>query len=81
MLKGAVVGRPSIVFTRHHKAEVTRIRDHQFSGPRICKRILGYYANTLYLSTMLRKMSCGKEKFKQYSGSTQAAWHMAQKGA
>ncbi|KAK3719348.1 hypothetical protein QZH41_000526 [Actinostola sp. cb2023] len=61
MLKWAVVGGPSIVFTRYHEAGATRIRDHQF-GPqaRQCRRILGYDANALYLSTMLRTKPCGK---------------------
>ena len=30
MLKGAVVGRQSILFTRRHQAGVMRIRDHQY---------------------------------------------------
>ena len=67
MLKGAVVGGPSIVFTRYHEAEVTKIRSHQIADPRLCQRILGYDANALYLSTMLREMPCGKEKVFHYT--------------
>lgn len=67
MLKGAVVGRPSIVFTWYHKVGVMRIRDHQFREPRTCKQILGYDANMLYLLTMLSEVPCGKEKVVQHS--------------
>jgi len=35
MLKGAVVGGPSLVLTRQHEAGVTRIRAHQFEEPRL----------------------------------------------
>ena len=62
MLKDAVVGGQSLVFTRYHKAGVTHIRPHCFKQPKICKRIIGYNANALYLSIMLRDMPCGKEK-------------------
>ena len=61
MLKAAVVGGPSLVFTRKHVAGQTRIRPHKFDLARITKRILGYDANSLYPSTMLKDMPCGKE--------------------
>ncbi|KAL9972881.1 hypothetical protein ACROYT_G019266 [Oculina patagonica] len=67
MLKGAVVGGPSIVFTRYHKAFVTKIRDHQFGVLHLCKNIVGYDANALYLSTMLEDMPCGKEEVREFS--------------
>ena len=60
MLKGAVFGGPSIVFTRYHEVGVTKIRGHQIENPCLCKNIPGYDANALYLSTMLREMPCGK---------------------
>ena len=52
ILKGAVVGGPSIVFTCYHKAVVTNIRSHQVADPQPCKskNIIGYDANALYLS-------------------------------
>ncbi|KAL9982461.1 hypothetical protein ACROYT_G004507 [Oculina patagonica] len=68
MLKEAVVGGPSIVFTRYHEADVTKIRDHQYSASHLCKNIVGYDANALYLSTMLENMPCGKEVVRQYAG-------------
>ena len=68
VLKGDVVGGPSIVFRTYHEVGVTRIRDHQIENPRLCKNILGYDSNALYLSTMLRDMSCGKERVVHYIG-------------
>ena len=34
MLKEAVVGGPSIVFTRYHEVGVTKIRSHRIAEPR-----------------------------------------------
>ena len=61
LLKEAVVGGPSLVFTRYHEVGVTKIRSHQYEDARPCKRIIGYDANALYPSTMLREMPSGKE--------------------
>ncbi|KAL9952822.1 hypothetical protein ACROYT_G040133 [Oculina patagonica] len=72
MLKGAVVGGPSIVFTRYHEAGVTKIRDHQYSAPHLCENIVGYDANALYLSTMLENMPCGKEEVYSYLGAEES---------
>ena len=66
MLKNAVVGGPSIVFTRYHEVMKTKIRSHKFREAKLCKNILGYDANALYLSTMLQDMPCGKEKVVYY---------------
>ncbi len=66
MLKGAVVGGPSIIFTRYHEAGITKIRDHQFENANFCKNIVGYDANALYLSTMLEEMPCGKETVREF---------------
>ena len=71
MLKEAVVGGPSLVFTRYHEVGKTRIRSHQIAEPKLCQKILGYDANALYLSTMLREMPCGKEKVVHYTGEYQ----------
>ena len=71
MLKEAVVGGPSLVFTRYHEVGKTRIRSHQIAEPKLCQNILGYDANALYLSTMLREMPCGKEKVVHYTGEYQ----------
>ena len=83
MLKEAVVGGPSLVFTRYHEAGKTRIRSHQYPVPKnekkaraagaakLCQNILGYDANALYLSTMLREMPCGKERVVHYTDEYQ----------
>ena len=82
MLKEAVVGGPSLVFTRYHEVGKTRIRSHQYTIPRegevitgahakLCQNILGYDANALYLSTMLREMPCGKERVCHYTDEYQ----------
>ena len=67
MLKAAVVGGPSLVFTREHEVGVTKIRSHRIAEPRFCKNIVGYDANALYLSTMLRDMPCGKGRSVHYN--------------
>ena len=65
-------GGRSLVFTRFYEVDVTGIRSHRISEPRLCKNILGYDANALYLSTMLREIPCGKERVVNYSGEFQA---------
>ena len=60
MLKGAVMGGPSLVFCRKHEAGVTRIRSHKYQDAKVCRKVLGYDANALYPSTMLGLMPCGK---------------------
>ena len=66
MLKEAVVGGLSLIFKRYHEVGVTRIRPHRIAEPRLFKNILGYDANALYLSTMLRAIPCGKERVVHY---------------
>ena len=68
MLKEAMVGGPSIVFKRFHEAGVTQIRPHRFKKSKKCRRIIGYDANALYLSTMLREMPGGKGEVKKKTG-------------
>ena len=72
MLKDAVVGGPSHVFTRKHKAGKTKIRSHKYEDARLCQRVLGYDANALYPSTMLQEMPCGKEKIVVYPYASEA---------
>ena len=68
MLKAAVVGGPSLVFTLHHEVGVTKMRAHQQKNAHPCRKIVGYDANSLYLSTMLREIPCGKEKLVHFRG-------------
>ena len=60
------------MFTRYHEAGVTNIRSHQYAAPKPCKRVLGYDANALYLSTMLKDMPCGKEEVTDYEDPVNA---------
>ena len=73
MLKAAVVGGPSLVFTREHEVGVTKIRSHRIAEPRLCRNIVGYDANALYLSTMLRDMPCGKGRVVHYNNEATAS--------
>ena len=66
MLKGAVMGGPSLVFTRKHEAGKTVIGSHRYENARTCQRVLGYDANALYPSTMLQEMPCGPGKVVHY---------------
>jgi hypothetical protein len=73
LLKAAVSGGPSLVFTRYHEAGKTRIRSHQFKDAKVCVKIGGYDASALYLSTMLKDMPCGKERVLHYEDPKAAA--------
>ncbi|KAK3727765.1 hypothetical protein QZH41_016414 [Actinostola sp. cb2023] len=44
----------------------TRIRSHQYPVTKVCKKVVGYDANALYLSTMALDMPCGKEEVFHY---------------
>ena len=48
MLKSSLTGGPSIVFTRSHEAGVSKIRSHQYTNPKLCRRVIGYDANAIY---------------------------------
>ena len=74
MLKAAVVGGPSLVFTRKHVAGKTRIRSHKYKDyAYLVKRILGFDANSLHPSTMAKEMPCGKEFVEHYEDPVLAA--------
>ena len=73
MLKAAVVGGPSLVFTCKHVANQTRIRSHQYEDAKPAKRILGYDANSLYPSTMMKEMPCGEGVVTTYTNPEAAA--------
>ena len=73
MLKAAVVGGPSLVFTRKHVAGETKIRSHHYEDARLTKRILGYDANSLYPSTMMKEMPCGEGVVTTYANPEAAA--------
>ena len=73
MLKAAVVGGPSLVFTRKHVVGETKIRSHQYEHAHLARHILGYDANSLYPSTMMKEMPCGPGVVTTYNNPEEAA--------
>ena len=61
LLKTGMVGGPAQVFTRYHEKDVTYIRSH-IERAKLCKKIIGYDANALYLYCSGDVMPCGKDK-------------------
>ena len=62
--KDNLVGGPSIVFHHYQEKDVTRIR-----GEKLCKRVVGYDANSLYLYALANSMFCGDHTIvKPYDG-------------
>ena len=60
-LRQAVVGGPSIIFTRHHEKDVTKIRQSEFGErARTCKSVVGTDANSLYLWAWSQDFPCGE---------------------
>ena len=55
-----MVGGPSLVFHRYHEKEVTKIRQSDYGETaRLCRSILGYDANALYLWSLTLNMPTG----------------------
>ena len=53
-------GGPSIVFHRHHASGKTRIRQRKFGdAAKVCQRIIGFDANSLYLWALAQNMPTG----------------------
>ena len=61
LLKTGMIGGPAQVFTRYHTKDVTYIRSH-IEREKLCKKIIGYDANALYLYCSGDVMPCGKDK-------------------
>jgi hypothetical protein len=57
LLKKNIVGGPSIIFHRFHEVDKTRIR-----GGKLCKNVVGYDANALYLWAISEVMPTGDYK-------------------
>ena len=62
MLKGAVVGGPSLMFSRMQEAGLTRIHSQKYEDAKLCRKVLGYNANALYPITMLGEMPFSREE-------------------
>ncbi len=58
-LKDSLIGGPSIVFCRHAKVDETVINPYKYTNPRTVKSILGFDANSLYLSVLKKPMPTG----------------------
>jgi hypothetical protein len=54
-MKANIAGGPSIIFNRFAKRNETKIR-----GGKLCKKIIGYDANALYLWALGNEMPCGR---------------------
>ncbi|EGZ17311.1 hypothetical protein PHYSODRAFT_500456 [Phytophthora sojae] len=54
-IKANIAGGPSIIFNRYAKRNETKIR-----GGKVCKKIIGYDANALYLWALGNEMPCGR---------------------
>ena len=63
-LRDGIVGGPSIVFNRYQERDVTKIRPGG-GGGEICKKVLGYDANALYLSTMAMPQPTGPYRLRE----------------
>ncbi|GMF17548.1 unnamed protein product [Phytophthora lilii] len=50
-----IAGGPSIIFNRYAKRNETKIR-----GGKLCKKVIGYDANALYLWALGNDMPCGR---------------------
>ena len=55
LVKDNIVGGPAIIFHRYHEKDVTMIR----GGDELCRAIVGYDANALYLWAIMQDMPTG----------------------
>ena len=55
LVKDNIVGGPAIIFHRYHEKDVTKIR----GGDEMCRAIVGYDANALYLWAIMQDMPTG----------------------
>ena len=59
MMSDAVIGGPSVIFSRLSECGKTYIKPHKYPDPKICKNILGLDANALYLYCIGSQMPSG----------------------
>ena len=55
LVKDNIVGGPAIIFHRYHEKGITKIR----GGSELCRKIVGYDANALYLWALMHDMPTG----------------------
>ena len=59
-VKDHVVGGASLIFHRYHEKGVTTLRQNEYGeAARPCRSIVGYYANALYLWSLMQDMPMG----------------------
>ena len=59
LITDAIIGGPSIIFCRFAEVGTTFIKNHIYDNPHSCQGILGYDANSLYLSVLGKAMCSG----------------------
>ena len=59
IMSDAVIGGPSLIFSRFSECGKTYIKSHRYQNPKICKSILGLDANALYLYCIGSHMPSG----------------------
>ena len=60
LVKDEIVGGPAIIFHRYHEKDVTKIRQSDFGETaRLCRSVVGYDANALYLWALMQDMPTG----------------------
>ena len=55
LVKDNIVGGPAIIFHRYHEKGITKIR----GGSELCRKIVGYDANALYMWALMQDMPTG----------------------
>ena len=57
-----------LFFSRYAEANVSKIRSNIYPDAKVCKSVVGYDANSLYLYCSGQEMPCGKEKIMPHRG-------------
>jgi hypothetical protein len=68
-LKNNISGGASVVYTRHHEVDETYIRGTE----NLCKSVIGFDANALYLWCLAQDMPCGTLKSKNIKEAKQCS--------
>ena len=61
LLKTGMVGGPSIVFCQYHESGKSQIRN--YTAVKIFSKVIGFNANSLYLSCSGQEIPCGIEEY------------------
>lgn len=62
LVKNGIVGGPSLVFSRYHEKDVTKIRN----GKYVCAGVVGFDANALYLHALMQPQPTGWAIWRKY---------------